>query len=183
MPQILEKVSAFFGNKKLHCQLHADEAIAVGAAIQGAIIGNQTGSGLDDVALIDVIPLSLGLGVKGGFMSKVIGLNSNVPCLATKNYTTTHDNQASMIIDVYEGERPMFADNYNLGKFWLEGLTLKPAGGLKITVTFDIDVSGLMHVTATETQSNITKSILIKYDNNRLQGDQILQMQQDALMY
>jgi molecular chaperone DnaK (HSP70) len=76
-----------------------------------------------------------------------------------------------MIIDVYEGERPMFADNYNLGKFWLEGLTLKPAGGLKITVTFDIDVSGLMHVTATETQSNITKSILIKYDNNRLQGD------------
>jgi len=156
VPEVRRLVEAFFG-KPPHAGAHPDEAIAVGAAIQGGILKGD----VRDKLLLDVTPLSLGVRVAGGLMSRVIEKNTTVPTRTTRPYTTANDLQSSVRISVYQGEKPLAAENMFLGDFEL--INIKPAakGEPRIEVTFDIDANGLLHVRAVDMETKQVQQIRI----------------------
>ncbi|MBN3780211.1 MULTISPECIES: molecular chaperone DnaK [Burkholderia] len=174
MPKVLEKVKEFFG-KDPRRDVNPDEAVAVGAAIQGQVLSGDR----KDVLLLDVTPLSLGIETLGGVMTKMISKNTTIPTKHAQVYSTADDNQGAVTIKVFQGEREMAAGNKLLGEFNLEGIPPAPRGVPQIEVTFDIDANGILHVGAKDKATGKENKITIKA-NSGLSEAEIDQMIKDA---
>ncbi|MFN3298335.1 molecular chaperone DnaK [Caldimonas sp.] len=174
MPKVQEKVKEFFG-KDPRKDVNPDEAVAVGAAIQGSVLAGDR----KDVLLLDVTPLSLGIETLGGVMTKMISKNTTIPTKFSQVFSTADDNQPAVTIKVYQGEREMAAGNKLLGEFNLEGIPPAPRGVPQIEVTFDIDANGILHVSAKDKATGKENKITIKA-NSGLTEEEIQQMVKDA---
>jgi len=174
MPKVQEKVKEFFGQEPRK-DVNPDEAVAVGAAIQGQVLsGDRT-----DVLLLDVTPLSLGIETLGGVMTKMITKNTTIPTKFAQTFSTADDNQPAVTIKVYQGEREMANANKSLGEFNLEGIPPAPRGTPQIEVAFDIDANGILHVSAKDKGTGKENKITIKA-NSGLSEEEIQQMVKDA---
>lgn len=178
IPKVQQLVKDFFNGKEPSRGINPDEAVAYGAAVQGGVLSGE--KDLSDVVLLDVCPLSLGIETVGGVMTKIITRNTVVPTKKQQIFSTASDNQQTVTIQVFEGERSMTKDNHVLGKFDLTGVPPAPRGQPQIEVTFEIDVNGILRVSAEDKASNSKESITIKNDQNRLSPDDIERMVADA---
>ncbi|MDZ7839745.1 MAG: molecular chaperone DnaK [Gammaproteobacteria bacterium] len=174
MPKVQEAVKDFFG-KEPRKDVNPDEAVAVGAAIQGGVLGGD----VKDVLLLDVTPLSLGIETLGGVMTKLIEKNTTIPTKASQVFSTADDNQTAVTVHVLQGEREMAKDNKSLGRFDLADIPPAPRGLPQIEVTFDIDSNGIMHVSAKDKATGKENKIVIK-SSSGLSDEEIDQMVQDA---
>ncbi len=174
MPLVQQKVKEFFGREP-HKGVNPDEVVAIGAAIQGAVL---TGD-VTDVLLLDVTPLSLGIEVEGGLFNKIIERNTTIPTKKSQTYTTAADNQTAVTIKVAQGEREIFSANKQLGLFNLEGIAPAPRGVPQIEVTFDIDANGILHVHAKDKGTGKETSIRIE-SGSGLSEEEIERMKKDA---
>jgi len=174
MPKVQEAVKNFFG-KEPRKDVNPDEAVAIGAAIQGGVLGGE----VKDVLLLDVTPLSLGLETMGGVMTKLIEKNTTIPTKATQVFSTADDNQTAVTIHVLQGEREMAAGNKSLGRFDLSDIPPAPRGVPQIEVTFDIDANGIMHVNAKDKATGKENKIVIK-SSSGLSDEEIDRMVKDA---
>ncbi|XP_071478689.1 heat shock 70 kDa protein IV-like [Diadema antillarum] len=180
IPKIQKLLQEYLNGKDLNKSINPDEAVAYGAAIQAAILSGDQSEEIQDVILVDVTSLSLGVETTGGEMSTVIKRNTKIPVKATKAYTTVSDNQTSMNIEVYEGERALTKYNNLLGEFQLRGIPPAPSGVADIKVTFDIDANGIMNVTAKDQSTGSSNNITITNDRDRLSKEEIELMINDV---
>jgi molecular chaperone DnaK len=175
MPMVQDLVRKLTNGKEPNKGVNPDEVVAIGAAIQGGVLGGE----VKDILLLDVTPLSLGVETLGGVMTKMIERNTTIPVRKTESYSTAADNQTAVDIHVLQGERPMANDNMSLGRFRLDGIPPAPRGMPQVEVTFDIDANGILHVTAKDKATGKEQKVTITASTNLNKGD-IDRMVQEA---
>jgi heat shock protein 1/8 len=180
IPKIRELLKDYFNGKEPKQDINPDEAVAYGAAVQGAVLAKVKDKQIDSLVLVDVTPLSLGIETAGGRMAKIIQRNTSIPCCKEQVFSTYSDNQPGVTVKIYEGEREFTKDNNLLGTFELSGIPPMPRGIPKINVKFDIDANGIMNVTATEESTNKSNKVTIKNDKNRFTSEQLEEMVENA---
>ncbi|KAM9905401.1 hypothetical protein OXX79_002182, partial [Metschnikowia pulcherrima] len=183
IPKVQKLVSDFFNGKEPNKSINPDEAVAYGAAVQAAILSGDTSSKTQDLLLLDVAPLSMGIETAGGIMTKLIPRNSTIPTKKSETFSTYADNQPGVLIQVFEGERAKTKDNNLLGKFELSGIPPAPRGVPQIEVTFDVDANGILNVSALEKGTGKTQQITITNDKGRLSKEDIERMVSEAEKY
>merc|ERR1712099_137711 len=178
IPKVQQLVKEFFNGKEPSKGINPDEAVAYGAAVQAGVLSGEGDA--EGIVLLDVNPLTMGIETVGGVMTKIIPRNSVVPTKKSQIFSTAADNQETVSIQIYEGERPMTKDNHLLGKFDLTGIPPAARGVPQLEVTFEIDVNGILRVSAEDKGTGNKEKIEIKNDGNRLSPEDVERMIKDA---